>query len=232
MQSDQPNNNTPPAQTPQTVVGRNPDHGPGPGRQKPSSKWLTGILLGIGAIAAVVYLGPLLLFFGMLAVHQVTSGGECGQGRKQLYADRQRLSDAFNADAFLPGATSSAVSVKTNDGDCFDSLPTVYLEKSYTVSNSAGSLLDAINAKMIEEGYKDENPEDPRYCFSNNEGTSGIIDARYVLADNQDKHKDSQYTVELTCQPTTRTKDYNWRSTPITQATIKQTVEWRYSVPK
>lgn len=230
MQPNQPDNITPPAS--QTVVGRNPDHGPGPNSQKPKSKWVIGIMLTIGAAAALVFIGPLLMFFGLLAVHQVTGGLECGQGRKQLFADRQTLSDNLNAITFLPGATSSTVSVKTNDGDCFDSLPTVYLEKSYTVSNSAGPLLDAINAKMIEEGYRDENPEDPRYCFPNNEGTSGIIDARYVLADNQDKHKDSQYTVELTCQPTTRAKDYNWRSTPITQATIKRTIEWRYSIPK
>jgi len=168
-------------------------------------------------IGGVVILGAVITFYLVSIFGGLHSDlSTCAKGRTQLFSRTQSLTSEFNAMQFIPGQESVTADVTQQQGDCLDSLPTIYATKEYTTTTTAGAVFDEITAVLSDNGYTAQS--NPTKVL--NPCSSQYQQYAYTKADQE-------IDVQLTCASYDATGD-SWRQVPVTDAKVLLGVSWAY----
>lgn len=140
----------------------------------------------------------------------------CSKGRTQLFNRTPSITSEFNAIEFVPNQSSVKAEVTKQQGDCVDSLPTIFATKKYVVATNAGTTSDEISNALVKSGY---TPKKDNYPSLNSCSYQG---KRYTYT-----KADQKIDIELTCL-SYGAKGEDWRQVPATKATAYLEVAWAY----
>jgi hypothetical protein len=144
-------------------------------KKRTSFKVVGVVLLSATGITVIVVVAVLVYMMSIFS----SIGNSCNTKRTNTYNTAGQAIPAFNDVAIVPGVTGSTAHEQKQDGDCVDSLPTVWLQRSFTVNETAQQAVNQVNATMENEGYKSptyDHNTDPNGnpCSANQGGDFGL----------------------------------------------------------
>ncbi len=184
---------------------------PTPPPNKKSPKTLI-ILICVLAVMLTVILVPILIggAFTLLGRGLESSFfGECKNGRETLFSQEQTITNEVNALSLADNSSTSDATISIQEGDCVDSLPTIFAKKTYTLESSgnAGDVFDHANKQLIDAGYtkNDSLIENKDPCFltipyikeRNNSNSIGLDLSLSCVGDNEDWRLNSVQAVNI-----------------------------------
>lgn len=187
-------------------------------QKAPLKKTLKIVLIIIITVGVLGLAGITFVVFSVFnALHSASN--ECSNGRTQLFSNEQAITDQFNKLVLIPDQPNVNADVTKQQGDCVDSLPTIFATKTYIISTTAGIAFDEMSSALTKAGYTASRdsvyaPDDP--CQ--------YQDKPYKFT-NINPNRDINITMSCTQNSV---KGQGWRQIPVTKATAGLTVDWEY----
>lgn len=110
------------------------------------------ILIVIGTIVGLAIVVAVGLFV-LLATFFQSYGHSCEQKRAAVSAAANTGIPIFNQLTIIPGQSGTPAQVGKQEGDCVDSLPTVYATRTVKVNESAAAAMSQVTGALQSQGY-------------------------------------------------------------------------------
>jgi hypothetical protein len=173
------------------------------------------VLLSVTGLSVIVVVA--VIIFAMSLFNSL--GSSCNTKRTSTYASAGQEIPVFNNLTIVPGVTGSAAIEQKQDGDCVDSLPTAWLQRTFPVNETAGEALSQVTMTLQGEGYTspthdhDVNPNASPCSVDQGTGLG--------LTFSSQSHPD--ITITMNCEDGDGTMS-SWQSLPVSEVNAEVTI--------